>query len=98
MGYGVLTLEKMYSFDMTKSLSPEELSHVKGIQGNLWTEFTQTWDDVEYMLLPRLFALSCLAWDADDRPDYETFLKDVQSHQIPILNAWGINFRNFTIN
>ena len=98
VGYGVLTLEKMYSFDMTKSLSPEELSHVKGIQGNLWTEFTQTWDDVEYMLLPRLFALSCLAWDADDRPDYETFLKDVQSHQIPILNAWGINFRNFTIN
>ena len=98
VGYGVLTLEKMYSFDMTKGLSPEELSHVKGIQGNLWTEFTQTWDDVEYMLLPRLFALSCLAWDADDRPDYETFLKDVQSHQIPILNAWGINFRNFTIN
>ena len=52
------------------------------------------WDEVEYMLLPRLFALSCLAWDADDRPDYDTFQKDVQLHQIPILNAWGFNYRN----
>ena len=94
VSYGVLTMEKMYAFDMTKGLSPEELSHVKGIQANLWTEFLPTWDEVEYMLLPRLFALSCLAWDADDRPDYDTFQKDVQLHQIPILKAWGFNYRN----
>ena len=90
----VLTIDKMYSFDLTKGLSPEQLSHIKGVQANLWTEYVSTWEHAEYMLFPRLFALSCIAWDGDERPDFESFMGEVKSHQFPVLDNWGYNYRN----
>ena len=90
----VLTIDKMYSFDQTKGLSPEQLSHIKGVQANLWTEYVSTWEHAEYMLFPRLFALSCIAWDGDERPDFESFMGEVKSHQFPVLDNWGYNYRN----
>ena len=90
----VLTIDKMYSFDLTKGLSPEQLSHIKGVQANLWAEYVSTWEHAEYMLFPRLFALSCIAWDGDERPDFESFMGEVKSHQFPVLDNWGYNYRN----
>src|SRR5574344_1668338 len=89
-----LTIDKMYSFDLTKGLSPEQLSHIKGVQANLWTEYVSTWEHAEYMLFPRLFALSCIAWDGDERPDFESFMGEVKTHQFPVLDNWGYNYRN----
>lgn len=88
-----LTIEKMYSYDSTKLLSPEQLAHVKGVQANLWTEYIADWKQIEYMLLPRMFALSCIAWDGDERPDFETFMDEVRKHQFQVLDILGYNYR-----
>lgn len=88
-----LTIEKMYSYDSTKLLSPEQLAHVKGVQANLWTEYISDWQQIEYMLLPRMFALSCIAWDGDERPDFETFMDEVRKHQFQVLDILGYNYR-----
>ena len=89
----LLTIETMYSFDMDENLTQEQRAHVKGVQANLWTEYVKTWDHAEYMLFPRVLALSCIAWDGQERPDFETFMKEVESHQFRILDNWGYNYR-----
>lgn len=45
-----------------------------GIQANLWTEYIATMDHAEYMLLPRLAAMSEVAW-ATERRDYDDFVR-----------------------
>ena len=56
---GFLPLEKVYSFEpVPGSLPPRKTRHILGAQVNVWTEYIATTDHVEYMLLPRLCALS----------------------------------------
>ncbi|MCV6628492.1 MAG: beta-N-acetylhexosaminidase [Flavobacteriaceae bacterium] len=60
---GYLPLEKVYSFNpQLEALTAEERKHIMGIQGNVWTEYMPTSQQVEYMAFPRIMALSELAW------------------------------------
>jgi hexosaminidase len=60
---GFTTLEKIYSYEPTPTeLSPEQQKHIIGVQANVWTEYMQTSDYVEYMVFPRASALSEVAW------------------------------------
>ncbi len=59
---GMLPMSKVYSFSPYDMVSPENHSKVKGIQGNVWTEYIPTFAQVEYMAMPRMFALSEIAW------------------------------------
>lgn len=43
-------------------LTPEQAKHILGVQANLWTEYILTDKHLEYMLLPRLAALSEVQW------------------------------------
>ena len=72
---GRLPLERVYSYDpMPKVLSAEEQKYIIGIQANLWTEYISTFNYAEYMLLPRLAALSEVQWSSADKRNYECFL------------------------
>ncbi|WP_423148310.1 family 20 glycosylhydrolase [Rubrolithibacter danxiaensis] len=71
---GYLPLSTVYSYDPTpESLTPEQQKFVIGVQANLWTEYMQTSSKVEYMLLPRLLALSEIAWTPLNRKDFTNF-------------------------
>ncbi len=59
---GYLPLEKVYSFDPYSGLDPEQRGLVLGVQANLWTEYIPSLCQLEYMMLPRLAALSETAW------------------------------------
>ncbi len=70
---GHLPLLKVYRFDPTRGLSPEEAKYVLGGQGCLWTEYVPTPADVEYLLFPRLFAMAEVLWSPPgprDEPDF----------------------------
>ena len=72
---GFLPLEKVYSFEPApESLTPEQRGHILGAQANLWTEYIPTPEQAEYMLLPRLAALSEVAWSQPEKKDYYNFL------------------------
>ena len=72
-GFGpYLPLEKVYSFNPTQNLSPEEKAHIKGVQGNLWTEFVPTPEHQEYMLYPRILALAEVGWGTGGRDDFRS--------------------------
>ena len=57
-----------------EGLTEEEAKYIMGVQCNLWTEYMLSPDHVEYMLLPRLAAMSEVQWLQPQDKNYEAFL------------------------
>mgnify|MGYP002388083140 CR=1 FL=1 len=71
---GLITLEKVYSFEpVPEELTPEEAKFIIGAQGCLWTEYVTDGKTAEYMVLPRLTALSEVVWSAPESQSWEGF-------------------------
>ncbi len=88
---GYLPLSRVYSYEpVPDSLTVEEKSHIIGVQANLWTEYIQTESHAEYMMYPRLLALSELCWCKAETKNWERFLPAANRH-LDILKAKGIN-------
>ena len=95
---GVVTLEKIYSLDPLEGIAPEQAHHILGVQANLWTEYISTPEHLEYMLLPRLLALSEVQWCQPGVRDEDRFLQVLQEHQFPVLEQAGYNYRKQLTN
>ena len=63
----------MVSIPTPKSLSEAEQQYILGVQANVWTEYIETPNKVEFTIFPRLFALSEIAWTEPARKDWEDF-------------------------
>ena len=88
---GYLPLEKVYSYDpIPQVLSEKEAKHILGVQSNLWTEYIPTEKYAEYMLYPRVLALSEVAWTNPDSKSWEDFKRRV-NQEIPRMKKKGIN-------
>lgn len=71
---GYLPLKKVYSYNpVSDSLTIEQAKLVYGTQGNLWVEYIQEPEHVEYMMYPRILALAEVAWSAPERKSWEDF-------------------------
>ena len=71
---GYVPLEKVYSYEpIPDYFTPEEASHIKGVQANLWTEYIKDFPQALYMELPRMAALSEVQW-TDGKKDYDAFM------------------------
>lgn len=91
---GFLPLEKVYSFNPIPSeLSDEESKYVLGAQGNIWTEYITSEDQLEYMMFPRMLAMSEVVWSKPENKNYINFVKRVE-HFNKRLNALNINYAN----
>jgi len=90
---GYNPLEKVYAYEpVPPGLTPEQATHVLGAQGNLWTEYIATPGHVEYMLLPRLLALSEVDWTNPSEKSFKDFARRLPWH-LERLDAMGINYR-----
>ena len=78
-GWGVNTLDEIYSLNPLGALSGKE-DFAIGVQGNMWTETTNDIDEVEYQLLPRMFALAEIGWLPSSKKNWTSFYKRLQSH------------------
>ncbi len=88
---GHLPVEKVYSFDPYEELDDEAKKHILGVQANLWTEYVGTDEHLEYMLLPRLDALSEVQWCDEDNRDYERFKKSIVK-MMAVYDALGYTY------
>ncbi len=88
---GYLPVEKVYSYEPFDGLTPAAQKHILGVQANLWTEYIATPEHLEYMLLPRMCALSEVQWCAADKKDYARFDASLD-HTFAILDAMGMNY------
>lgn len=85
IGWGFNPTERVYSFNPTPAeLTPEQQKHIIGVEAPLWTEHMDTHRKVEYMMLPRLMALSEIAWSELAVKDLVNF-KEVR---LPEHLAW----------
>lgn len=76
---GYLPLEKVYSYNpMPEELTPEEQKYILGVQGNLWSEYLNTPDQMEYMAYPRMFAVAETGWTPNRLKDFEDFLARIE--------------------
>jgi len=74
---GLSTYGIIYNYDpIPKELTPEQQSHIIGVQANVWTEYIRTPEKIEYMILPRMFALSEIAWSPIARKDIKNFTEE----------------------
>lgn len=88
-----LTLERVYSYDPLEGIPDSDKVHIRGVQCNLWTEYIATPEHLEYMLFPRVFALSEISWSAPERKDINAFRKRLEEYQFPMLQLLGVNYR-----
>ena len=90
---GFLPLEKVYSFEPIPSeLTKKQAKHILGAQGNVWTEYMPDTKHIEYMVLPRMLAMSEVIWSDKSQRNLEDFLKRLESHYIR-LEYRGYNYR-----
>ncbi len=60
---GHTDLQEVYNYEpVPTELNAEEAKHILGAQANLWTEYILSPEHLEYMVLPRMSALSEVVW------------------------------------
>lgn len=95
---GFLPLKKVYSFNPIPSeLNAEEAKYILGAQANLWTEYIPTEKQVEYMVFPRILAMSEVTWSGpskDFEKDYPDFFSRIEGF-MKRLDALDINYANY---
>ena len=90
---GYLPLHKVYEFDpVPDNLAPEYQSHVLGGQANLWAEYVPNLHHAEYMMFPRLDALSEVDWSPKNTRDWNDFHTRAAANE-KRLDALGVNYR-----
>jgi hexosaminidase len=90
---GLTTLEDVYNYEpIPAELTKEKALHILGAQANVWTEYITTEEHLEYMVLPRMTALSEVVWSKKEHKDLESFLVRLEK-QLLRLKSNGYNYR-----
>ncbi|WP_034045626.1 family 20 glycosylhydrolase [Wocania ichthyoenteri] len=85
-------VSKVYQFDpIVETMSDEQAKHVLGGQANLWAEHITTESHSEYMIYPRLAALSEALWSSKGSRDWTNFSSRMENIFISYKHQ-GINY------
>lgn len=77
------TLEKVYNYNPSIP--------VKGLQGNLWSEYIYSEAQRQYMFFPRAFAIAEIAWSKPENKDFAAFCTAVD-RACQDLDERGVNY------
>ncbi len=73
------TLQKLYEYEPVKrDMSEAQKKLVWGAQGNIWTEWIPTVSRLQYMILPRILALSEICWHDTITNNWSHFQQKVE--------------------
>ncbi|MDG5798894.1 glycoside hydrolase family 20 protein [Marinilabiliaceae bacterium ANBcel2] len=96
---GMNTLKDVYDYEPVPSeLNEQEALHVLGSQANVWTEFIPTVSHLEYMVLPRLLALSEVVWSSSDSREWEGFNERMRGAHFRYFDKRGLNYHEGNTN
>lgn len=92
--FGYTTLDAVYQYEpIPEKIDSLGLSHrILGAQGNVWTEYMRYPSKVEYMIFPRMTALSEVLWTKKDKKDYANFKRRLKETAIPRYNFWASGY------
>lgn len=89
--YGSIPLKKTYNFNEKKKGFCKKGVRVRGIEAELWTEWTDSDEAVEYSLYPRLSALAEVAWVKLEKRKFKDFKQRQKFYKL-YLKSKGINY------
>jgi hexosaminidase len=89
---GYLPIETVYSYEpIPKELNEQQAKYVLGAQGNVWTEYMANPAKVEYMIFPRLSALSEVLWSSKENKNWSGFQTKIETMK-KRYTIWGANY------
>ncbi|HET9432319.1 MAG TPA: family 20 glycosylhydrolase, partial [Chitinophagaceae bacterium] len=89
---GNLPVEKVYGYEpIPAALNEEQAKYVLGAQANVWSEYMNNPKKVEYMIFPRLTALSEVLWSPKEKRNWVDFEKRLQV-QFKRYDLWKANY------
>ena len=89
---GFLPLDVVYGYEPVPSvLSADQGKHVLGAQANVWTEYMSNPAKVEYMIFPRIAALSEVLWSTKEQRNYPDFQKRLMT-QYKRYASWPVTY------
>ena len=89
---GYNSLLSVYNFNpVPAGIAADKKHHILGTQANLWTEEIKSLSHVEYMMLPRICALSEALWTRPDQKNEQAFIKKIDVH-FDRLQSLNYNF------
>ena len=89
---GFLPIETVYGYEpVPKELNVQQAAYVLGAQANIWTEYMSNPSMVEYMIFPRLSALSEVLWSSKENKNWPAFQVKMKS-QHNRYKIWGANY------
>lgn len=89
---GYNSLEKVYAYEpIPEKLLAAQKDFVLGAQANLWTEYITNTSKVEYMLFPRMSALSEVLWSQPSNKNWEMFQNKLMT-QFKRYDLWKANY------
>ncbi len=96
---GYLPMRKVYEWNpIPDNLEKDKHKFILGGQGNVWTEYMPTFDQVEYMAYSRLIALSETLWrGGSNKLEYSDFLERYIDH-VKHWESEGVNIANHTLD
>jgi len=95
---GYLPLETIYSYEpLPESLTADEQKYILGAQANVWSEYMSNPAKVEYMIFPRLTALSEVLWSPKAERNWDDFKNRLQQ-QYKRYDLWQVRYNTKGIN
>jgi hexosaminidase len=95
---GYLPLETVYKYEpLPAELSADEQKYIIGAQANVWSEYMSNPSKVEYMIFPRMTALSEVLWSPKDKRNWDDFQKRFQT-QYKRYDLWKISYNTKGVN
>jgi hexosaminidase len=89
---GYNPVENVYSYEpVPAELNEEQTKYILGAQANVWTEYITKPAKVEYMIFPRISALSEVLWSPKEKRSWDDFNKRLQQ-QKKRYNLWRVNY------
>lgn len=91
---GYNPIEKVYNYNPVPASLPEDKQqYILGAQANMWTEYMKNPAKVEYMLFPRIAALSEVLWTPTPQKKWNDFEKRL-TQTLYRYKRMGINYSN----
>ena len=89
---GFIPLKKVYDYEpIPAELNADEHKYVLGAQANLWTEYVKNGRKVEYMVFPRMTALSEVLWSKKEHKNWVDFQPRLKT-QLKRFDLWNVNY------
>jgi hexosaminidase len=94
---GYLPLEKVYKYEpIPTELSADDGRYILGAQANTWTEYMTNPSKIEYMIFPRMDALSEVVWSPKTVRNWEEFKKKLP-YQFKRYDLWQTHYFTNTL-